>query len=332
MNVPFVDLKNQYLSIKAEIDKAISDVISTSAYIGGHHVHQFEKDFSAYSNCKHVISCANGTDSLEILLQCLGVGTGDEVLVPASSWISTSEAVSNIGATPVFVDIEPNYYTINPELIEKKITSRTKAIIPVHLYGQAANMPKIMDIANKHQLKVLEDCAQSHGAEIEGKKAGTWGHCASFSFYPGKNLGAYGDAGAMATNDDEIAEKARMIANHGQKGKHNHIIEGRNSRLDGLHAAVLSAKLPHLEKWTAARIAHAAYYQQQLGNEVITPITRNNSKHVFHLFVIRTQQRDELIEHLKSEGIETAVHYPVALPFLRCYQHQGNKPSDFPVA
>jgi dTDP-4-amino-4,6-dideoxygalactose transaminase len=333
MTIPFVDLKSQYLSIKTEIDKAIADVIANTAFIGGPYVQQFEADFSAYCGCTHVIACANGTDSLEILLQCMGVGRGDEVLVPASSWISTSEAVSNIGATPVFVDIEPDFFTIDPELIEEKITSKTKAIIPVHLYGQAANMPRIMQIANKHNLKVLEDCAQSHGAEIQGQKTGTFGHCASFSFYPGKNLGAYGDAGAMVTNDDAIAEKARMIANHGQQGKHNHMMEGRNSRLDGLNAAVLSAKLPHVEKWTAARIKNAACYLEQLANNAVkAPATRENSKHVFHLFVIRTEKRDALIAHLKKEGIETAIHYPVALPFLPCYEYQQHKPGDFPVA
>lgn len=333
MKVPFVDLRAQYLSIKTELDQAIFEVIEKSAFIGGNYVQKFEKEFAGYLGAKHVVACANGTDSIEILLQCLGIVPGDEVLVPALSWISTSEAVSNVGAIPVFVDIEPDYYTINPNLIEEKITSKTKAIIPVHLYGQAADMPRIMKIADKHNLKVLEDCAQSHGCEIQDRKSGTWGHCASFSFYPGKNLGAYGDAGAMVTNDDIIAEKARMISNHGQKGKHNHIMEGRNSRMDGLQAAILSVKLSYLEKWTTARITHAKYYHEQLKNNVVdTPFTRPDSKHVFHLYVIRTDRRDELAGYLKSKEIETAVHYPTALPFLQCYQQQRNEPEQFPIA
>lgn len=333
MKIPFVDLYAQYLSIKEEIDEAIATTIRHSAYIGGQAVKDFEAAFARYLGIDHVIACGNGTDSIEILLKASGIGEGDEVIVPAISWISTSEAVSSVGATPVFADIEKDYFTIDPVLMEKAITPRTRAIIPVHLYGQPADMAAIMRIAEAHRLIVIEDCAQAHGAMLAGKTIGTWGHASSFSYYPGKNLGAYGDAGAMATNDPVIAEKARMISQHGQQGKHNHVMEGRNSRLDGLQAAILLAKLPHLEKWTEARIAHTKKYDSLLRDApVVTPSTRREARHVFHLYVIRTDSRDQLQKRLGDAGIETAIHYPTALPFLPCYQSRQFKPEDFPVA
>ncbi|HEV2478860.1 MAG TPA: DegT/DnrJ/EryC1/StrS family aminotransferase [Puia sp.] len=333
MKVPFVDLYAQYQSISEEIDGAIVKTIRDSSYIGGQAVKDFETAFAAYLGIDNVIACANGTDSIEILLKAYGIGQGDEVIVPAISWISTSEAVSSVGATPVFVDIEKDYVTINASLIEKAVTRRTRAIIPVHLYGQPADMPAIMEIARKHNLVVIEDCAQAHGARIGGRTTGTIGHASSYSFYPGKNLGAYGDAGCMATNDPAIAEKARMIAQHGQKGKHNHIIEGRNSRLDGLQAAILLAKLPHLEKWTEARIANAARYTSLLKDAgVDTPAVRKDARHVFHLYVIRTEGRDKLKKSLESAGVETAIHYPSPLPFMPCYKDRDFRREDFPVA
>lgn len=333
MNIPFVDLKAQYQSIKTEIDSAIENVISDTAFISGKYVKEFEQLFQQYLNLKHVVACANGTDSLEILMQAYGIGKGDEVIVPAVSWISTSESVSTTGATPVFVDIDPNNYTIDSSLIEKKITSKTKAIIPVHLYGNPADMEEIMLIAKKHNLIVIEDCAQAHGAEINGKMVGTFGHAASFSFYPGKNLGAYGDAGAMATNDSDIASKARMIANHGQLEKHKHLMEGRNSRMDGIHGAVLSVKIKHLKSWTQKRIDIAKNYDQQFANSSVTiPKVKNNYKHVFHLYVILSEKRDQLKKYLEEQGIETAIHYPVALPFLDAYNKSGYTKNDFPVA
>jgi dTDP-4-amino-4,6-dideoxygalactose transaminase len=331
--IPFVDLKAQYLSIQSEIDEAIQSVINQTAFIGGSYAAKFEKEFADFHGVKHCIACANGTDSLEILLQAMGVGSGDEVLVPALSWISTSEAVSTVGATPVFVDIDPDLYTIDLDLIEAKITKKTKAIIPVHIYGQPVDMIRLMEIAKKHDLKVLEDCAQAHSATINGQKIGTFGDCASFSFYPGKNLGAYGDSGGMITNDSEIERVARMIANHGQEGKHNHLMEGRNSRMDGIQAAVLSVKLKYLNQWTDARIANAKIYDELLkGKEVLTPKVEENGKHVFHLYVIRSKNRDALMAKLKAEGIGVAIHYPTALPFLACYKEMGHQPSDFPVA
>lgn len=333
MNVPFVNLYAQYQSIRGDIDNAIASTILNSSYIGGPAVKEFENAFSQYTGVKHIIACGNGTDSIEILLQAMGIGAGDEVIVPAASWISTSEAVSSVGAKPVFVDIEKDFFTIDPSLIEKAITDKTKAIIPVHLYGHPAAMNEIMAIAEKHNLKVIEDCAQAHGAAINGKMVGSFGHAASFSFYPGKNLGAYGDAGCMATNDDTLAEKVRMIANHGQKGKHNHIMEGRNSRLDGLQAAILLAKLPHLQKWTTDRISNAAEYKAAINHdETYKPVCKNGYTHVYHLYVIRNKNRDALQKKLADAGVESAIHYPKALPFLDCYKEEGWTHQDFPVA
>ena len=333
MNVPFVDLKQQYLSIKEEIDHAISSVIDQGAFIGGPFASQFEKEFSSYLNIKHTIGCANGTDSLEIIMKAMGIGPGDEVIVPALSWISTSESVSAVGAKPVFVDIDKNYYTIDTNLIEAKITKHTKAIIPVHLYGQAADMKTIMSIAKKHNLKVIEDCAQSHGAVTDSKTTGLWGAAASFSFYPGKNLGAYGDAGAMATNDDELAKTCRMIANHGQIKKHDHLIEGRNSRLDGIQAAILSAKIKYLKEWTERRIANAKKYDTLFkNNSIVAPVKRENSEHVYHLYVVQVDNRDKVMEELNTKGIQTSVHYPTPLPLLKAYSANSYTQKEFPVA
>lgn len=333
MNVPFVDLHAQYQSLKPELDAAMQQVVDQTAFIGGHYAAQFEREFADYIGLKHCIACANGTDSLEILLQAMGIGPGDEVLVPAISWISTSEVVSSLGALPVFVDVEEAYYTINLDLVEAAITPQTKAIIPVHLYGQPVDMVRLMALAEKHNLLVLEDCAQAHGATFNGQKIGTFGHAASFSFYPGKNLGAYGDAGGMLTNDDELARVARQIANHGQEGKHNHLREGRNSRMDGLQAAVLSVKLPHLESWTEARIQHANDYDRLLADSnLVLPQVIDGGRHVFHLYVVRSSQRDLLLRHLSDQGIGVGIHYPTALPFLECYVERGYQPEDFPVA
>lgn len=333
MSVPFVDLKAQYLTIQNQINDAIAKVISETAFISGKYAKAFEDEFAAYLGVKHCIACANGTDSLEILLQAMGVGAGDEVLLPANTWISTSEAVTTVGATPVFVDHHPETYTIDVNKIEEKISPRTKAIIPVHLYGLPAEMDEIMAIAKKHRLKVMEDCAQAHAATYKGRKVGTIGDCASFSFYPGKNLGAYGDAGAMVTNDDEIAHKARMIANHGQIAKNIHAIEGRNSRMDGIQGAVLSVKLPYLESWTEARRKHASRYHELLADlDIQLPIEPSYSRHVYHLYVVQVPNRDEVIARLKSQKIDTGVHYPTALPFMEAYKRFNHQPADFPVA
>lgn len=332
MQIPFVDLRAQYLSIKKDIDDAISEVIAATDFIGGKAIKEFERDFSSFIGLAHCVACANGTDSLEILLKSMGIREGDEVIVPAISWISTSEAVSAVGATPVFVDID-EYFTIDASLITEKITPRTKAIIPVHLYGHPADMEAIIRIATKYELKVIEDCAQSHGATVNGKMTGTWGHAASFSFYPGKNLGAYGDAGAILTNDPGLAETSRMIANHGQKIKHHHVIEGRNSRLDTMQAAILKAKLPYLTDWTDSRIRNAEIYNEQLSDSgMILPKVKDGFKHVFHLYVVCVEDREALQKSLEQNGIHTAIHYPTALPFLPCYSKRNFTSSDFPRA
>ena len=334
MKIPFVDLNAQYLTLKSEIDKVINNVLNEVSFIGGRYVQSFEKDFSDLYGVKHCISVANGTDSLYIIMKMLGIGPGDEVITTAHSWISSSETISQTGAKVVFVDNDTDYFTVDSESIESKITSKTKAIIPVHLYGQVCDMEKISEIAIKHKLHVIEDCAQSHFSEFKGKLAGTMGIAGSFSFYPGKNLGAYGDAGCIITNDDQLASRCRMFARHGALIKHEHMIEGINSRMDGLQAAILGVKLPHILSWTDSRISNAHYYNSILSEikNIIIPKILKNTKHTFHLYVIKAERRNELADYLKSQGIETAVHYPRALPNLTAYNYLGHTPQDFPNA
>lgn len=333
MRVPFVDLHAQYLSIKEEIDSAIQSVINDTAFVGGNYVKQFEENFAEMYGVKHCIGVANGTDAIYIILKMLGIGAGDEVITVANTWISTSETITQTGARPVFVDIDEKYYTIDENLIENKITPKTKAIIPVHLYGQVCNIEKIKELCEKHNLFLIEDCAQAHLSEFNGKLAGTYGIASSFSFYPGKNLGAYGDAGCIITNDDELANKIRMFANHGSIKKHEHEIEGINSRLDGMQAAVLNTKLSHLKNWTDKRIKNAALYTELLSNSnnIVTPFIREDSKHTFHLYVIRTKQRNSLKEYLSRFEIETSIHYPIALPNLEAYKYLNVPKEDYPI-
>ena len=335
MNIQLVDLKKQYLSIKDEIDSAISDVINNTAFIKGKYVKEFEDNYNALIGTKHCISVANGTDAIYITLKALGIGSGDEVITVANSWISTSETISQTGATPIFVDIDPITFTINATNIAEKITSNTKAIIPVHLFGHPCNMTDIMAIAASHNLHVVEDCAQSHLATFDSQKVSTFGIAGTYSFFPGKNLGAFGDAGAIVTNDDQFAETARMIANHGALVKHQHKIEGVNSRLDGLQAAILNVKLNYIESWTNQRIQNAALYTQRIQDKgldmIHTPSTNSNCKHVFHLYVIRTEKRDELARYLSEKGISNAIHYPTPLPFLEAYSHLGYTNDDLPI-
>jgi dTDP-4-amino-4,6-dideoxygalactose transaminase len=333
MNIPFVDLRSQYLSIKKDIDAAISSVIEETAFVGGKYVDDFQHQFQELYGVKYCIPVANGTDAIYIVLKMLGIGAGDEVITTASSWISTSETITQAGAKPVFVDIEPAYYTIDPGKIEAAITANTKAIIPVHLYGQAAEMDTIMAIAKKYKLAVIEDCAQAHFSEYKGKRTGTIGIAGTFSFYPGKNLGAYGDAGCIITNDDELARKCRLFSNHGSLKKHQHEIEGINSRLDAMQAAILSAKLPHIHQWTEQRIKNAALYDQLLLNSGLgLPVVRPESRHTYHLYVVRSRQRDLLQQKLNEQGVSTAIHYPTILPLLPAYSYLSHKPADFPVA
>lgn len=333
MKVPFADLRAQYHNLKAEIDKAIFSVIEETEFIKGKYVTQFDKDFAAAYKTKHCIGVANGTDAIYIVLKMLGIGEGDEVITVANSWISSSETITQAGAKPVFVDTEPDYFSIDVSKIEEKITSRTKAIIPVHLYGQAAEVDKIKAICDKHNIHMIEDCSQAHFAQINGITIGTLGIASTFSFYPGKNLGAYGDAGAVITNDDELARKVRMFANHGALIKHQHEMEGINSRLDGLHAAILSVKLPHIHAWNEARLKNALYLNEQLkdvkGIEI--PKIRPGSTHIFHLYVVKADRRDDFQKHLKENEIETAIHYPTPLPLLPAYKYLGQSEKDFPV-
>ncbi len=334
MRVPFVDLKAQYLSIKEEIDSAIQNVINETSFIGGSEVNIFEADFAELYGSKYCISVANGTDSLYIIMKMLGIGSGDEVITASNSWISSSETITQTGAKPVFLDIDPAYYSMDENLLEKSINANTKAIIPVHLHGQMCEMDKIMELSKKYNLFVIEDCAQSHFSEYKGIRAGLRGVAASFSFYPGKNLGAYGDAGCILTDDEVLSNKFRMFARHGALRKHDHVIEGINSRMDGLQAAILNAKLPYILKWTEQRIANAAIYTAKLKGvtELNLPIIRSSAKHSFHLYVIRTEKRNELASFLKEKGIETAIHYPTALPNLAAYSYLGHSEEEFPIA
>ena len=334
MNVPFADLHAQYLTVKYDIDTAIADVIRTSAFIRGSYVQKFEEEFAEAMQLKHCVSCANGTDSLYIAMHALGVKPGDEVIAPAHSWISTTETITQADGTVVFCDTDAQTYTIDPAQIESRITPRTVGIIPVHLYGQSADMGAIMAIARRHKLWVIEDCAQAHLARWEGKQVGTFGDAASFSFYPGKNLGAMGDAGAVCTNDAGLAKRMGMFARHGGLTKGEHHIEGINSRLDGLQAAILSVKLPHLPEWTRRRQELATSYEVLLQgvDGLGLPVTVLGREHVFHLYVIQHEKRDALALHLSGLGIQTVVSYPTALPFLPAYARLGHQSTDFPNA
>jgi dTDP-4-amino-4,6-dideoxygalactose transaminase len=333
MNVPFVDLKAQYKSLKPEMDAAIQAIIDNTAFVGGKAVEAFEQAFAAKYGVKHCIGCANGTDAIYITLKALGVGPGDEVITAANTFIATSETISQTGARPVFVDID-KYFHIDPAKIEARITKKTKAVIPVHLYGQAADINAVRAICDAHGLPVIEDCAQSHFAAFDGRMTGTFGLAGTFSFYPGKNLGAYGDAGAIITNDDALARQARLFACHGSLQKYLHEIEGINSRIDGIQAAVLTVKLKHIDDWNKARHAHGLKYSALLAGvpDVKTPELRDKAFHIFHIYALQAPRREALSEFLKAKGIATGIHYPTALPFMPAYSYLNHKPSDFPVA
>ena len=332
--VQFVDLYAQYLTIKEDIDAAIADVIKTSAFIRGQHVDSFEETFAKLHNMSHCVSCANGTDALYIAMRALSIKPGDEVIAPAHSWISTSETITQAGGKVVFCDTGLNDFTIDPKQIEGKITSNTVGIIPVHLYGQPADMDAIMAIAKKHNLWVIEDCAQAHLARYKGQLVGTFGNAACFSFYPGKNLGAMGDAGAIITNDESLATRMAMFARHGGIKKGDHHIEGINSRLDGMQAAILSVKMKHIHDWTKKRQQAATYYSQNLVHvdDVFTPKVLPDREHVWHLYVIRHEKRDLLAKHLGERNVKTVINYPIALPFLPAYSRLNHKPEQFPNA
>jgi dTDP-4-amino-4,6-dideoxygalactose transaminase len=334
MPVPFADLQLQYQTIKSEIDAAISGVIRDNAFIRGPYVDAFEREFARAAEIRHCVSCANGTDALYLAMAALKVQPGDEVITTAHSWISTSAMITHAGANVVFADTDGATFTIDPAAIEAAITPRTVGIIPVHLYGQPADMDAIMAIARKHKLWVIEDCAQAHLARYKGRQVGTFGNMATYSFYPGKNLGAMGDAGAVVTNDDDLAEHMTMLARHGGLVKHQHHIEGINSRLDGMQAAILSAKLPHLPGWTAARQHAAKLYEAGLNQveDVVVPAVAADRSHVFHLYTIQHPRRDALAAHLGANGVQTAINYPTALPFLAAYDRLKSSPEQFPNA
>jgi len=334
MKVPFSDLHTQYTSIKQEIDNAIASVIAESAFVRGKYVEAFEVDFAKLVSRNHCVSCANGTDALFIAIKSLGLNPGDEVIVPAHSWISTSEIVTLAGGRVVFCDTNVDTYTIDPEAIKEKITTRTVGIIPVHLYGQAADMEPILHIALHYGLWVIEDCAQAHLAMYKGKQVGSFGDAATYSFYPGKNLGAMGDAGAITTDNSELADKMAMFARHGGLKKGSHNIEGINSRLDGMQAAILSVKLMHIVDWTEKRKQLAKSYKTLFPDDIDIdqPFIAENCDHVWHLYVIRSNQRDHLRAFLDKAGISTVVNYPIALPFLPAYRYLNHDPSEFPRA
>jgi dTDP-4-amino-4,6-dideoxygalactose transaminase len=333
MQVFFTDLKAQYNSIKEEIDRAIAAVIAESAFIGGKYAKSFEEAFAAFCRTKHCVGVGNGTDALYVALRSLDIGPGDEVITVANTFIATAEAVTMTGARVVFVDCDPETYNIDVEKVPAAITPRTKAIVPVHLFGQPADITALQQIAEKHSLFLVEDAAQAHGAEIGGHRVGTFGKLACFSFYPGKNLGAYGDAGAIVTDDEALAVRCRMIANHGRIQKYDHDFEGINSRMDGIQGAILFAKLGHLEEWTEKRRSRAALYNELLqGSGVITLNVAPEKRHVYHLYVVRVPDRDAIQAALKEAGIATGVHYPIALPSLAAYRYLGHKPEDFPIA
>lgn len=332
MEISFVDLKAQYAEIKDEIDNAMKTVIDDVSFIGGKKVTAFEQNFASYIGVKLCIGVANGTDAIFIALRGLGIKGGDEVITVANTFIATSEVITMTGARVVFIDCGEKTYNIDVNQIEKAITSRTRAIIPVHLFGQPADMDQILAIARKYNLFVIEDAAQAHGAEYKNRKIGTFGDCACFSFYPGKNLGAYGDGGAIVTNNEALAQKMRMFANHGRIEKYNHEFEGINSRLDSLQAAILEVKLKYLDRWNTQRMTIAKIYSQGLKDIIITPFVLPDVKHVYHLYVVRVKNRAKVMELLKGKGIFTGIHYPIPLPFLKAYNYLGHKPEDFPNA
>jgi len=323
--IKFLDLSAQYQSIKSEIDCAIQSVIENSAFIGGEYVAQFEDNFSNYVGVDYCIGVGNGTDALEIAIEALDMPIGSEIIVPANSFIASSEAVTRSDHRVVFVDIDTESYVISIEDLKKRITPKTKAIMAVHLYGHPCDMDELAKIAKEYNLYIIEDCAQAHGAEYKGKKVGSIGDIATFSFYPGKNLGAYGDGGAITTNNNDLAIQCRKIANHGRIAKYDHEFEGRNSRLDGIQAAILSVKLKYLDNWIERRVQVAEQYLQGLDSidNITLPIKQKWAKQAYHLFVIRTNMRDELKNYLSKKGIHTGIHYPISLPKLKAYSYSN---------
>jgi dTDP-4-amino-4,6-dideoxygalactose transaminase len=335
MTVPMVDLRAQYLRIQADIDAAIGRVVASTQFIGGEECRLFEQEFAAFCGARHAVGVANGTDALTLALRAYGVGPGDEVVTVANTFIATGEAILLNGARPVFVDVDEASFTMDPKTLERAITPRTKLILPVHLYGHPANMEGVLAVASRHGLPVLEDAAQAHGAEVAGRRAGSLGHAACFSFYPGKNLGAYGDAGMVTTSDAEFAARVRQIANHGGgTNKYDNVVVGTNSRLDALQAAVLRVKLRHLEPWTAERRERALAYARLLAGVpgVVLPREQAWGRSAWHLYTLRVRDRDGLQAHLTARGIATAIHYPRPIHLQPAMAAAGGRTGDLPVS
>jgi dTDP-4-amino-4,6-dideoxygalactose transaminase len=335
MYVPFVDLKCQYERIKGEILKEIGEVLDNTAYISGKKVHQFEEAFAQAHNARYCTAVSSGTDALHTALRAIGIKHGDEVIIPVNTFIATSAAVSQCGAKPVFVDNDSRTYNIDASRIEAAITERTRAIIPVHLYGQSAEMQPILEIAKIHNLSVIEDCSQAHLGEYKGKKIGTMGIIGTFSFYPGKNLGAYGEGGATITNSEELYNKMRRFRQHGSVTKYLHEFEGCNYRMEEIQAGVLNVKIKYLNEWTENRRKIADRYTESLSGmngEVVTPYCPDYIKHVYHLYIVRVKDRDGLQKYLAGKGIQTMLHYPMPLHKQQAYSYLNYKEGDFPVA
>lgn len=336
MNVPFVDLKEQYSAIRHQLEPALQDVFRDTAFILGKYVARFEQEFAAFCGVRHAIGVNSGTDAITLTLKAMNLGPGDEIITAANTFIATAEAIVHAGCKPIFVDISQDTYNLNPHELEEKITPKTKAIIPVHLYGQPADLEAIMQVARRHNLLVIEDAAQAHGAQYHGRRVGSIGDAACFSFYPSKNLGAYGDGGAIVTNDDSLALKIRHLRDHGSVQKYQHEMVGYNSRLDALQAVVLSVKLKYLDQWNAMRARNAHLYNELLSEipGVVTPQVLPDVQHVYHLYVIRLTRgdRNRLQAHLKAHGIETGIHYPQPVHLTKAFAHLGYREGDFPIA
>jgi dTDP-4-amino-4,6-dideoxygalactose transaminase len=332
LQVSFVDLVAQYATIETEVNEAIARVLHKTDFILGEDVRHFEEEFAAYCQAQYAVGLDSGTSALELALRAFNIGTGDEVITAANTFIATALAISYTGATVVLVDIDPGTYTLDPGKLEAAITERTKAIIPVHLYGQPADMEPILEVARRHNLVVIEDACQAHGAMYKHRRTGSLGDAAAFSFYPGKNLGAYGDGGAVVTDNEEVYRAVMMLRNYGQTQKYHHAIQGFNRRLDTLQAAILCVKLKYLDTWNAARNRHAQMYTKLLANSsVVTPVTAHYAAHVWHLYVIRTQTRDSLRTYLAEQGITAIMHYPIPIHLQPAYRNLGYKPGDFPI-
>jgi dTDP-4-amino-4,6-dideoxygalactose transaminase len=333
MNVPFVDLQAQYKSIKAEIDEAIARVLASASFILGREVEAFEAAFAEYTGARFCIGVANGTAAIQLAAQACGLGANMEVIVPANTFFASAEGISTAGARPVFVDADPISYNIDVTKIEAAITERTRAILPVHLYGQAADLDPIFEIAERYNLIVIEDAAQAHGSRYKGRRVGALAHAACFSFYPGKNLGAYGEGGAVTTNDEEVARRVRLLRDHGSRRKYHHEIVGYNFRLEGIQGAVLGVKLRHLDRWNALRREHAARYNALLSESSLQcPREMPYSEHVYHLYVVQAEERDALQKTLNEAGVQTGIHYPIPIHLQPAYASLGHRRGDFPEA